>query len=244
MGMANVKLTSEVEAIFRSSKIEGNKLFLPDVMLERKLYVEVNKALVLAGGKWNRSAKAHVFDGDPSEKIFGFLEGGVMVDKKKELQAFYTPESLAHRVVQLANVEGRYVLEPSAGNGALADMCLEHGASSVNCIEISPEEATKLRNKGYATREGDFMETPVVPVYDRIVMNPPFSKNQDVKHIKHALGFLREDGILVAVTSPNKDRKGYKDLLDRYDCETFEVDAGEFKKSGTGIATSILKITL
>lgn len=48
-----------------------------------------------AGGRWNRSAQAHVFAGDPRPKLGLMLETGVAVDEQKKFQAFYTPPELA-----------------------------------------------------------------------------------------------------------------------------------------------------
>ncbi|WP_230685500.1 hypothetical protein, partial [Streptococcus pneumoniae] len=74
--------------------IEGNSLKLPPERLEPKFYAQVNKAIVAAGGKWKGGkAQAHIFDGNPLESIG--LETGVVVDKKKLRQAFYTPSDIA-----------------------------------------------------------------------------------------------------------------------------------------------------
>ena len=35
--------------------------------------------------------------------------------------------------------------------------------------------------------------------FDRIIMNPPFSDAADIKHIKHAIAFLKPGGRLVAL---------------------------------------------
>ncbi|WP_344897990.1 methyltransferase, partial [Nonomuraea antimicrobica] len=51
---------------------------------------------------------------------------------------------------------------------------------------------------------GDFLEvTPdqYPAKFDRVLMNPPFSKGQDIQHVTHALRFLKPGGQLVAVMS-------------------------------------------
>jgi hypothetical protein len=98
--MANQTLTPEVTAVITHSTITGNQLVLP-ASLERKLYESVNKVLLNAGGKWNRSAKAHVFNGDPLAKLGLILETGVAIDEKKKWQAFYTPPELADETSRL-----------------------------------------------------------------------------------------------------------------------------------------------
>jgi predicted RNA methylase len=259
--MANVKLTDEIRDILNRSTITENSLILPPGQLDRATYEAVNKALVAAGGKWNRSAKAHLFSGDPRVKLGLAMETGVVVDEKKLLQAFFTPEDLAMKVARMADVEGKTVLEPSAGEGALVNACRRLGASDVDCVEISQEYVEKLRTlaanigKIYV-RCDDFLtcsqtlvsgKTDVLLKYDRIVMNPPFTKDQDVRHVSHAMNFLNDDGILVAIMWPNKTRKCFVELLQRldqagYQYEIEDVPAGTFKESGTAIATMILTV--
>ena len=45
----------------------------------------------------------------------------------------------------------------------------------------------------------DFLAVPPAPVYDRVIMNPPFTRGQDVTHVQHALRFVRPGRRLVAV---------------------------------------------
>lgn len=239
--MANVTLTPIVADILGRSTITENSLALPTGQLDRKTYEAVNKVIVLAGGKWNRSAKAHIFDGDPRAKLGLTLETGVAIDEKKKFQAFYTPADVAARVVKMADVTNHIVLEPSAGNGALADVCLVAGAERVECIELNPEAAADLREKEYPTIEGDFLTVAPKP-YERIVMNPPFTKNQDLKHVAHALRFLAPGGVLVAIMCGNTSRPKFKALVEELDHDIEEVPAGAFKESGTPIATIILRV--
>jgi hypothetical protein len=64
-----LKLDNDVLNVLIESRIEGMSLFLPPKQLERKLYESVNKALVALGGKWNKKAKAHLFDHNPTDDI-------------------------------------------------------------------------------------------------------------------------------------------------------------------------------
>src|SRR5210317_1704180 len=100
-------------------RVEGNNVFLPDIQLERPLYVEVDKALKGMGGKWNRGVKAHVFPSDPSA-LLGRVQNGETINLKKEFQFFETPEDLAIQMADLLEVDASCnILEPSAGRGAL-----------------------------------------------------------------------------------------------------------------------------
>lgn len=239
--MADVKISPEVMDILERSTITGNSLQLPAGQLGRDLYVEVNKVLELSGGKWNRSDKAHIFSCDPRKSLGMAMKSGVAIDEKKLFQAFYTPKDLAMRVAEMADVEGYSVLEPSAGLGALADACMAQGAKSVHCMELNKDTVLLLRKKFSDAVEADFLKETPRP-YQRIVMNPPFTKNQDVKHVSHALKFLDKGGVLVAIMAGNTSRKQFQDLLVGLDYEIEEVEEGAFKESGTNVRTIILKV--
>jgi N12 class adenine-specific DNA methylase len=62
-------MTEEVADILGNSKIEGNRLVLPP-NLDRKTYLAVNQAIESAGGRWDRRAEAHLFQGDPTKALF------------------------------------------------------------------------------------------------------------------------------------------------------------------------------
>lgn len=430
--MGDSVLTSEVKEVLSRATANGNVVVLPSGQLERGLYAKVNKALANAGGKW-KTGVGHVFATDAAPKLAAMLGTGVSVDEKKRDQAFFTPPDLAIRVVALANVQGQVVLEPSAGHGALADVCMTQGAKSVHCVEINAASVAVLRGKGYQVTYDDFLKTepnrrpsvssvpleliepgverwlPVVgyeefyevsthgnvrrlktrkgykagtlltpskredgymnvvlarngtresklahqivaeafigpcpegaqlnhkhpdgdrsrnwlsnleyltsqqnnadqmrcrpanyavgldvpntkltplavesikqrlrdgeardsiardhdvttatiwaidngrtwinrlPLYSRIILNPPFTKNQDIKHVRHALKWLAPGGILVAIMLNNQTRKGFMELVAEYDPEIDEVERGVFKESGTDVPTIIVKIEL
>lgn len=244
--MPHVTITPEVETVLRAARVEGNKLFLQG-KLDRKLYEAVNKVLVNHGGKWSRSDAAHIFDRDPMV-VLGLFAGDVVRDVKKDLQAFYTPAELARRVVQLASVAGKKVLEPSCGAGALIDACLEDGVAAVDAMEIDEKVADATRKKYSLPRVailgGDFLnQRTMEPKFDRVVMNPPFAKSADIKHVAHAWAFLKPGGRLVSIMWPATHRPKFKELINRDDVESYEiipVEEDAFKESGTSTATIIL----
>lgn len=240
--MADTKLTSDIIEILDRSTITENSVILPPGNLDRKTYVVVNRALEAAGGQWNRKTKSHIFDGNPRVKLGLIKDAGIVVDEKKKFQAFFTPADLAETIADLADVDGHTVFEPSAGEGALVDACMEAGALGVECVELNPESVGELRKRGYPVREGDFIALKPDEKYSRIVMNPPFTKNQDIKHVAHALKFLAPNGILVAVMSPNTSRPKFEALIEGLDYSIQDVPKDTFKESGTSIATIILTI--
>lgn len=243
--MAHLKLTPELIDVIDRSTIEGNALFLPGT-LDRKIYQKVNVAIEAAGGKWNRKAKAHLFDVPPREALGLVVAAGVVIDTKKERQAFYTPSHIADRLAKIADVRGHRVLEPSAGNGALADACIRGGASMVSVIEMDPEECINLKAKGYVGLEGDFLTARPRPIFSRIVMNPPFAKNQDVKHLSRALQWLAPQGVIVCILPDRFRDKSLRSLIDLphgYELEEFPLPPKTFSESGTNVNTIIAKIS-
>src|SRR3546814_11892583 len=111
----------------------------------------------------------------------------------KNFGAFMSSEDVAAWVMQYAQIgKGMMALEPSAGTGVLATAARASGAL-VNCVEIQPGLAHELRVlHGFeAVRQADFLTLPPSPIYDRIVMNPPFGRGRDCAPVRHAFGFLR-----------------------------------------------------
>jgi hypothetical protein len=240
--MANLNLTPEVKDVLSRATINGNNLHLPPEQLDRKLYEAVNKALNNLGGKWVTKARAHVFASDPTPKLQQALGTGIAVDEKKLYQSFYTPADLAAKLAQKAEVSGRTVLEPSAGHGAIAKACRDAGAAEVSCIEINSEAATHLWKLGFETTEADFLSLDPSLFFDRVVMNPPFTRDQDIAHVAHALKWLRPGGILVAVMLDKQSRPDFLKLARELDnCEIEELPRGTFRESGTDIPTLILR---
>ena len=168
--------------------------------------------------------------------------------QKRSIDIVYTPELLARRVVQMASVEGKRVLEPSAGNGALANECQVQGATMVDCIELDPEMKSVLESDVKLVIIGDFLKISVDQFghrHERVVMNPPFTNQQDLKHVGHAKRFLKSGGRLVAIMQGNREAKEIRKFVGE-DCDIIQhpIEAGEFKESGTGIATQIVIIDL
>ena len=257
--MAHVKLTPEVRDILERSTITSSTLKLPQ-QLPPKLYQAVMKVIKNCGGQWKRGPQCHVFSGDPRAKLGLTLTTGVSIDAKKAFQFFPTPPELAAIVAIRAHVRGCSVLEPSAGHGALAKACINEGANRIAMIELNPENIPYLRSTFQHLPEAwrlpvvhcaDFLTvTPDnAPIghrcqFERIVMNPPFNKGQDLKHIVHAVThWLKPGGELVAVMLPHANddiSAALGDADDLCSWTTEDIDAGAFKASGTNIRTSLL----
>lgn len=247
-----ITLTPEVREVLQNAEIDGKSLKLIG-LLDRKLYEAVNKVLVAAGGKWNRSAQAHLFTSDPREVLGLAIETGGIVDTKKALQQFDTPPGLAAKLIRLAAIdEGDTVLEPSAGLGNLATPA-RSANGIVYCVEVDDVRVQTLRKGGHIVTKADFLNlTPAKLPYgwptdfSRVVMNPPFTASQDIKHILHAWQFLQPGGVLAAITAPGwtfKDDRASRNFLNfvRDHLEHEEaIEAGTFSGAGTEVATRLI----
>lgn len=246
-----VKLTPEVRAVLERSTITATSVTLPRERLDN--YKAVNAVLAAAGGKWNKKAQCHLFTTDPREALGLAVQTGEIIHqkkaRKKERQAFYTPEAGARTLARLADVAGHYVLEPSAGHGALAHACIKEGASRVDCFEIDHEACCSLKRDGLTVlAQCDFLETsPEEPEqrYQRIVMNPPFTRKSDAKHVRHAFEhWLALEGILTSIVADDgRDRPDLKAIAPDSYRIVHRLPAGTFKESGTMIATLVIQLS-
>jgi len=225
---------------------------LPDERLDPMLYKKVDEVLRALGGKWvGRKVQAHQFEEDPAAVLAVAVATGSYV-KPQDFGYFPTPEALVEAVLPLADIQhGMKTLEPSAGVGAfavrMAELC--GGQENVTVCELLPGNARKLREAGFTdVQEGDFLSMEPQPIYDRILMNPPFNGGVDIDHVLHAARFLKPDGKLTAITGTgweaNSSRKAqaFRDFIE--ECEAFvkPVQAGAFKSVGTNVATRIVAI--
>ena len=144
---------------------------------------------------------------------------------------------------------GMKVLEPEAGCGDIAFACVEAGGV-VDCYELMQPNFDVLTSSGRfnSVRHVDFLTVSPEPIYDRIVMNPPFLKQSDIKHVLHALRFLRPDGLLTSVMSAgvsfrdNKLTQEFRDLIRARGGDIEALPEGAFKASGTMVNTLIATI--
>lgn len=238
-------IPTDALAVLSEGRCERDKFYLPASPLDRKLYESVNKVLTALGGKWVTKAKAHVF-GEPCEPLIeGAIETGSYV-RPGDMGWFPTPADLAAEVVAMANIQpGMQVLEPSAGEGALANEALAAGGK-VTAYEIDMRRAEKLTDiVGVSVAGGDFLSVNPEPKFDRVVMNPPFAQRADVKHVLHAIKFLKPGGRLVSIMSvgilfrTDALTTSLRDQLGHYEA----LPDDSFKASGTGVRTAVVVYT-
>ena len=141
------------------------------------------------------------------------------------------------------------VLEPSAGRGALIKAVHRACPSvMVECYELMPENREFLHSLGNVILLGEDFAKDSVGSYSKIIANPPFANNQDIDHVRLMYERLEEGGTLAAITSPHwkfaseKKCAAFRQWIDEVHGQVFEIGAGEFKESGTGISTMAVVI--
>lgn len=248
-----MRVDNEVMNVLSAAECNGHQLFLTG-QLDRNLYTRTNKVLEAAGGKWNRKSKSHIFATDASERIEQIILTGDVVVPKDDFEFFPTPPAIVSHIIHLADIkDGMRVLEPSAGQGAIAKAA--HSAAAdvmLDMYELMPANNEILHNLNLRLsgigEPTDFLTVRPDPVYDRVVMNPPFSRQSDIKHVSHALKFVKPGGLLVSVMASsvtfrnNKLTTDFRQLIDERSGHIEELSPGAFKSSGTMVNTVIVVI--
>lgn len=177
-----------------------------------------------------RQVKAGKVEADPVK-----IAERAIIGQKIGVDFFPTPKPLAERMAQLAGVEpGARVLEPSAGNGNLADAAKAAGAA-VDTVEVSDALRKILEAKGHTLAGRDFESFEPGEQYDAVIMNPPFSNRLDAAHIMRAWGMVRPGGKLVAIAGEgvffgsDSKAQAFRDWLDDNGAEVEKLPAGTFE---------------
>ncbi|MBA2613346.1 MAG: N-6 DNA methylase [Bacteroidetes bacterium] len=172
--------------------------------------------------------------------------------KSKKIEGFFpTPKKLIAELLSIAEIKkGDKILEPSAGKGDILDAIQERYQDTVRltACEINYSLRELLKLKGYELIGTNFLE--VDRIFDKIIMNPPFEKGQDIDHVLHALTLLNKGGRVVAVMSEGvffrsfKKEKEFRNLLFHKNAFISEKITGAFKDAfnQTGITVRIVAI--
>lgn len=252
-----MKLSTEVLKTLSEATINIGGVQLAG-QLERKLYVATAKALEAAGAKWNRKTGMHVFNAeDARDRVEQMILTGE-VTTPQDVDFFPTPANIVELMISNADLEPEHeVLEPSAGQGAIACAVQRIGAKHLCCIESDIENWRKLclalkigAASGQSIMVGDFtkMSPADTGTFDRILMNPPFSKRADIIHVIHAWQFLKAGGKLVSIASAgiqfrtDNMTKALRRLIEDNGGAIHDLPDGAFKSSGTMVNTVMIVI--
>lgn len=229
-------LQALTETIRRShaSHDGSNLLFVPfDAGNNDRGRKELHELLVKFGGR-KLPRSQYEFDYDPHPVLTEIAISGYVPEDVSH-QFYSTGEALAERVVDEAQIQdGDTVLEPSAGTGAIAKFLPTEGTT---CVEVAHIRCEILKAQGFTAHKADFIEWAASHgrVYDRVVMNPPFSKGRAELHLNTAAGLLASGGKLVAILPASLQGKN---LLPGFDESWSEVLEDQFY--GTKVRVAIL----
>jgi len=249
-----MRVDGDVMIALSEARCDGPKLLLGQ-KVERGLYTRIAKVVEAAGGRWSRKDGAHVFDAAADEAIEPILLTGEVQRTKQDFGQFDTPLALAARVVAVAGIEtGMSVLEPSAGIGNLAAAAIAANCGGVMCVEIDSARARQLVQRGCrSVIVGDFLamsglKSSAGEGFDRVVMNPPFARQADIDHVRHAASFLKPGGRLVSIMSAgirfrtNRKATDFRTFLGARGGHIEPLPEGSFAESGTNVSAVIVVI--
>lgn len=231
--------------------IRGQRIELPALQLQH--YARIKALIQCAGGRYARNGFSFGANCDV-EAVLSQLRAGEQPNPKKERQAFFTPPAVATETVaaaaeMLGSLAGKRILEPSGGEGALADAARAAGADVI-VVENHGPSAQILRNKGYDVLEQDFLSLSpeATGLFDAVIANPPFTGGQDIAHVAHMWRFLRAGGVLVSLMSPGwrtgrtRTQREFLDFAQAMGAHIEELPPGAFKASGTN--ATVLRVRM
>ena len=165
---------------------------------DKTIIAEVESVLESIGGVKNNKGYFD-FDYAPYSIINEIIITGC-IPNYKSFQFYPTPEELSNKVFELADINDTHsILEPSAGQGNLLKQ-LDY-KDNVTCIEVSTLHCSILTEKGFNVINDDFLKyaKDTTTLFDRIIMNPPFSEGRWTAHLEAAYSKLKPNGRLVAI---------------------------------------------
>jgi|GEM_PF-6264496 len=186
----------------------------------------------------------------PEEKTKEELQRKIEGLQFSNIEGYFPTQGEAlEMLVDRANIEdGHVVADTSAGSGHILDAIHSRYKVDIQAYEKNYTLCDILEAKGYNLIRGDFLSVAPSECYDRIVMNPPFERLQDVEHVQHAYQFLKPGGRLTAImsTSPffRSDQKSqtFREWFIALGGVVEDMPDGSFKASGTNVATKVIII--
>ncbi|EEP4004750.1 methyltransferase [Salmonella enterica] len=251
-----MQVTNDVLNALSRSRVEGNLLFLAD-QLDRSLYLKTNKVLEAAGGVWNRKQKAHIFTMDASERIDQIILSGSIEIPRDVFNFIPSPNGLiSEMITRSAPVAGERVLEPEFGDGRILKAIKQSTPGAlITGVELNDERFQQVKNnfslsEGIELVHADFLSYQPDNPFDVIIMNPPFLKRSDIKHVMHAIAMLTKNGRLQAILSAGvlfrKDNLtvALTERVKQLGGNFTPLPVATFKESGVNVNTVRLELDL
>lgn len=254
------------------SKLDENEIY---TIIECKditddEYDRLRWVMEFYGGRWNERCKGFKFNEFNDEKLKSIKAdlsvGFVNLSEEKrtrERDAFFpTPVKVVDKMIETANLKpDSIMLESSAGTGRILDEAKKviNSVDNFVVIEMNGERQRILRDKGYkvdfnGTFEDSLKDSETLKKIkncDKVVINPPFKNDSDVKHLLISYMFCADNADVVSILQENSlyyDRqihRVFKEFLSLIGKDAYEVvslPAGSFKDELTTVDTVIFHI--
>lgn len=253
-GMARSLKQAYVEAFEESQEGDGWKKYLPGSKTEG------------TGGKANDYRQEKATDFDRAKAVyFGKQKKNSRTKSQEGHDYFATPEPIGYKMVQwLQSKPGQSLLEPSAGDGAIARWMPDNTYNTV--VEPSRDLTPKLMRNvaGAKVVESTFENFDLHNKFDGIAMNPPFGKGKDrggklaMEHVAKAYKHLKDGGRLIAIIpdgpacqkrfdkwfygDPEAKRKEDRGIADGVLMADIHLPSVTFEREGTNVNTRMVVI--
>ena len=248
--MARSLKQAYVEAFEESQEGDGWKKYLPGSKAEG------------TGGKANDYRQEQATDFDRAKAVyFGKQKKNSRTKSQEGHDYFATPEPIGYKMVQwLQSKPGQSLLEPSAGDGAIARWMPENTYNTV--VEPSRDLTPKLMRNvaGAKVVESTFENFDLHNKFDGIAMNPPFGHGGKtaVEHVAKAYQHLKDGGRLIAIIpdgpacqkhfdkwfygDPEAKRKADRGIADGVLMADIHLPSVTFDRAGTKVNTRMVVI--
>jgi hypothetical protein len=252
--MARSLKQAYVEAFEESQEGDGWKKYLPGSKTEG------------TGGKANDYRQERATDFDRAKAVyFGKQKKNSRTKSREGADYFATPEPIGYKMVQwLQSKPGQSLLEPSAGDGAIARWMPDNTYNTV--VEPSRDLTPKLMRNvaGAKVVESTFENFDLHNKFDGIAMNPPFGKGKDrggklaMEHVAKAYKHLKDGGRLIAIIpdgpacqarfdkwfygNPEAKRKEDRGVADGVLMADIHLPSVTFNREGTSVNTRMVVI--
>lgn len=248
--MARSLKQAYVEAFEESQEGDGWKKYLPGSKTEG------------TGGKANDYRQEKATDFDRAKAVyFGKQKKNSRTKSQEGHDYFATPEPIGYKMVQwLQSKPGQSLLEPSAGDGAIARWMPDNTYNTV--VEPSRDLTPKLMCNvaGAKVVESTFENFDLHNKFDGIAMNPPFGHGGKtaVEHVAKAYQHLKDGGRLIAIIpdgpagqkhfdkwfygDPEAKRKADRGIADGVLMADIHLPSVTFDRAGTNVNTHMVVI--
>lgn len=265
-GVAMRKLTARQQELLSIIYVDEDRaIFGSDEHVDD--WDALKKVMVALGGTWRKGSKkfkaGFIFpEGTDVVELIRLAKAtGEILDPR--LVGFVpTPAPLADLLVEWVDPQpGDVILEPEAGTGRIVEAVRRaEKRAHIACYELletNREVLSEMAEDYGGDDEGDLKilgdnflsaDPSKSTAYDGCAMNPPFEKGADIRHVRHAIRFVKTGKHLAAIVSAGAMFRSDKAAVEfrAFVAQHGTIEAlpdGSFAAEGTGVRTAIVRLT-